>query len=161
MKIPRYISITFSFAIVIAILALPFIFDTKKTGTSDAVFTVAPVSFTHSLLIGRQTITVAFAVTKLQQEQGLSGTKELSMDNGMLFIFDAPMMPAFWMKDMNYPLDIIWIDPNKQIVGVSENLDPATYPKTFVPPSNILYVLEVPAGFYKTNYLKIGDRVSF
>ncbi|MEI6316247.1 MAG: DUF192 domain-containing protein [bacterium] len=158
MKIPRYVSITVSFAIVIAVLSLPFIFNTKKLSTA---ITIAPISFTHSLLIGRQEITVAFAMTPFEQQQGLSGTKNLSVDHGMLFIFEKPIIPSFWMKDMNYPLDIIWIDSNKKIIGVSENLDPKTYPQTFAPASNILYVLEVPAGFYRTNYLKMGDTISF
>lgn len=168
MKIPRYVSITLSFAIVIAILSLPFIFGSKNsqtsassTSTNGLAAPVSQLSFDHPLMIGKQAITVAFASTPAEQEQGLSDTSKLSMDNGMLFIFDAPTVPAFWMKDMNYPLDIIWIDSNKKIIAVSQNLDPSTYPQTFVPPSQVSYVLEVPAGFYNENYLSIGDSISF
>jgi len=155
MKIPRYVSVVFSFIIVIAILILPLFIKTKSpVGTH-------PILFDHSAMLGKQPITIAFATTPSEHEQGTSGTKQLNFDQGMLFVFDSATMPAFWMKDMNYPLDIIWIDQDKKVIGVSENLDPKTYPKTYSPNGPIEYVLEVSAGFYKTNDIHIGDVLTF
>ena len=158
MKIPRFVSVTFSFIIVIGILVLPFLVNTKKGNVASKY---EPVSFSHSAMIGNKPITVALATTSAQHEQGLSGTKELSVDQGMLFIFDSSSVQAFWMKEMNYPLDIIWIDATKKVVGVSENLDPKTYPQTFSPLVPVQYVLEVNSGFYKENNIKVGDLISF
>lgn len=50
------------------------------------------------------------------------------------------------MKDMHYPLDIVWIDSLMQVVGVTRRLDPSTYPTVFYAPSDVQYVLEVNAG---------------
>ena len=155
MKIPRYVSITFSFIIVLAILIVPFFVNTKHVKKESNII------FNHSALIGKQAITLALATTAAEHEQGLSDTKQLSFDQGMLFIFDSSVIPAFWMKDMNYPLDIIWIGADKKVVGVVQNLDPKTYPKTFSPNEPIKYVLEVSSGFYKTNDVHIGDTISF
>ncbi len=140
-----------SFAIVIAILVVPF-FASKTKIASD---------FSHTITIGSKALSVAYADTEIKREQGLSGTQSLGDNQGMLFFFDTSVMPGFWMKDMNYPLDIIWINKDKKIVSVSENLDPKTYPQTFSPSEPIQYVLEVQSGFYKTNSLKVGDSLSF
>ena len=51
----------------------------------------------------------------------------------------------FWMKNMNFPIDIIWIDENGNIVYRVINADPSSYPKTFTPSASARYVLEIPA----------------
>ena len=157
MKIPRYASITFSFIIVIGILLLPLLVKSKPPVMNVS----SNIVFDHPAIIGKQAITVALATTPAEQEQGLSDTKQLNFDQGMLFVFNPPTMPAFWMKDMNYPLDIIWIDQDKKVIGVSANLDPKTYPQTFSPSDPIEYVLEVSSGFYKTNNIQVGDSLTF
>ena len=188
-NVPKKISNFFAFALVIIILILPFIFNKKgatkttpmnsltSTATSTTMMatttmaaastTAAPMvtsepSFTHPALIGKQAISLAISDTEALREQGLSGTKNLNFDQGMLFVFDSPNIPQFWMKDMNYPLDMIWIDANKKIVGVAENVAPDTYPaKTFAPSVPIQYVIEAQAGFYKASYLKVGDMLAY
>lgn len=162
MKISKSVSTIFSFVIVIGIIILPFIFHVKSPQTNQIVIQKTnEIIFDHPLKIGESTISVYVSDTEIKREQGLSGTQTLGALQGMLFIFDSQITPSFWMKDMNYPLDIIWINKDKKIVGVNENLDPKTYPQTFSPASLILYALEVPAGFYKANNLKIGDSVTF
>ena len=168
-NVPKSISNFFAFALVIVILALPFIFHKKNTAPVapidslkiTATSTTAQPVFNHPALIGKQAISLAVASSEPQQEQGLSGTANLACDQGMLFIFDSPKIPQFWMKDMNYPLDMIWIDANKMIVGVDENVPADSYPKTFAPKTPVMYVLEAQAGFYKASYLKVGDTLSY
>ena len=117
--------------------------------------------YAHPLIIGDTKIWVAYAVTPAEQEQGLSGTKPLRDDQGMLFIFPSDTSVSFWMKDMNYPLDIIWIDSEKTVRDISPDLDPATYPTTFAPSIPVRYALEVPAGFAAQNAIEVGTKVSF
>ncbi|MBP6857738.1 MAG: DUF192 domain-containing protein [Candidatus Pacebacteria bacterium] len=96
-------------------------------------------------------IPVTIADTDEQREQGLSNTQYLEPNTGKLFVFNNPGDYGFWMKDMNYPIDIIWIDKNTKIIGISKDLRPETYPEIFYPPSEVVYVLEVNAGFSTAN----------
>ena len=161
MKISKNVSVIFSFIIVIGIIILPLIFHVERPQTNQVTQKTSVIIYNHPLVIGTQTISVAISNNEATREQGLSDTQALTPNQGMLFIFDSPTMTSFWMKEMNYPLDIIWIDQNKKVIGVSENLDPKTYPQTFSPVSPIVYVLEVSAGFYKSNNIKIGDSIVF
>src|SRR3989304_6446445 len=68
------------------------------------------------VVIAGTTINVEIAQTEAEREQGLSGHKPLADDEGMLFIFDKPGYHGFWMKDMLFSIDIIWISADKKIV---------------------------------------------
>ena len=96
-----------------------------------------------------------------EQTRGLSERDSLAENGGMLFVFPKPDYYSFWMKDMHFPLDMIWIDENKKIVGIQKNVSPNSYPQTFFPPSPIKYVLEVNAGWSDRNNVKVEDRISF
>ncbi len=114
--------------------------------------------------IAGQNLKVDLALTEAEQEQGLSGRQSLNENEGMLFVFDTPGKYAFWMKDMNFPLDIIWIGENMQVVYIKKNALPELYPETYGPGLNdgdAKYVLEVTAGFSDKNNLKVGDNVTF
>ncbi|MBU6427219.1 DUF192 domain-containing protein [Patescibacteria group bacterium] len=81
-----------------------------------------------------------------KRELGLSYRTSLPADAGMLFIFPSPGNYGFWMKDMNFPLDIVWVRSDRVVVGVERSVLPDTYPETFYPPSQIQFVLELNAG---------------
>ncbi len=92
--------------------------------------------------------------------KGLSGRDSLADDTAMIFVFDKPEAYAFWMKDMKFPIDIIWLDGKFTIVDIRANISPSTYPEKFVPMSESVYVLETNANFAEKNSLKIGDTLS-
>lgn len=106
-------------------------------------------------------LTVDIADETHEQTQGLSGLEYMAEDKGMLFIFQQSFIPAFWMKDMKFGLDIIWIDADKTIIGIEKNVLPETFPKTFSPPSPVKYVLEVNSNWSDNNQIKAGNKVSF
>jgi uncharacterized membrane protein (UPF0127 family) len=110
---------------------------------------------TIPIIINNQTFTVVVADTPKKQIQGLSGTLTLPHD-GMLFVFDTPGKPSFWMKDMHYSLDFIWLDADKKVVDTSENISPQTFPNTISPNTDSKYVLETKAGFAKEYDVKVG-----
>lgn len=110
------------------------------------------------LEIGGKIIQIEIADTDAERIQGLSDRTSLPQDTGLLFIFPTPTTPGFWMKDMRFPIDIIWLDENWKIISIDKNLAPESYPKLFFPPSPIKYVLEVNAGFSDQNNLKIDDQ---
>jgi uncharacterized protein len=109
------------------------------------------------IFIGQTKVLVSIADTQPERERGLSGVPSLPQNAGKLFIFQAPESPGFWMKEMRFPIDIIWIAQDMKVVGINQNLAPETYPEVFTPPQAIQYVLEVPAGFAQANEIKIGD----
>lgn len=104
---------------------------------------------------------VDLALTPEIQKQGLSGRSELKEDEGMLFVFDHIDQYSFWMKDMNFALDIIWIGEDLRVVYIKKSAEPESYPETFTPSQNARYVLEVLSQFSEKNNLKEGDRVEF
>jgi uncharacterized membrane protein (UPF0127 family) len=116
--------------------------------------------YAHDFLVGDIPITVALANTPAQREQGLSGTRELPEGAGMYFVFDQPDLHGFWMKDMRYPIDIIWINQYGIIIAIDREVSPDTYPDVFYPPTPAKAVLEVPAGFSTAHNIDIGERAT-
>lgn len=118
---------------------------------------------THSpsIIVGRTHIPVSVADTGPLREQGLSGTEMLSKGTGKLFIFDTSDSYGFWMKDMAYPIDIVWIDADWKVVGVSERATPLSYPTIFYPPTPVRYVLELNAGEAVGDNFSIGTTLRF
>ncbi len=111
--------------------------------------------------IAGQNIKVELATTVKEQEQGLSGRKNLAEGTGMLFIFDKSARYSFWMKDMNFSIDMIWFNSDFQVVYIKKNAQPESYPDIFTPELEAKYVLEVPAGFSEKNNLEVGNMVQF
>ena len=99
--------------------------------------------------------------------RGLSGRASLDARTGMLFIFEKPERFRFWMREMEIPLDIVWIGSNCEVVDVSEDV-PFPAPETpldelprYSPESRAKFVLEINAGEAADLGLGIGDKVEF
>lgn len=96
---------------------------------------------------------------------GLSGRDKIGAD-GMLFVFGQPRRPVFWMKEMKFNLDLIWINEGK-IVEITPNVPaPAvTTPlyelPTYTPQQAVDMVLEVEAGNAKLWNVQAGDTITF
>lgn len=112
--------------------------------------------------INNQTVNVEIAKTESQQELGLGYRKALAANSGMLFVFPDYQIRSFWMKGMEFPLDMIWIKDN-QIIDITENIPAPTAGQTqlpiYQPKEAVNYVLEVNAGFCANHKIQIGDEV--
>lgn len=113
--------------------------------------------------IGSQTYVAEVAESAEEQAQGLSGRTNLSEAAGMLFPFSPPRTVSFWMKDMLFAIDIVWIAEGK-VVGVVTNapqpesgVAPQDLP-TYEPPQPVDYVLELIAG--QSQFFNVGDTVT-
>jgi uncharacterized membrane protein (UPF0127 family) len=106
-----------------------------------------------------QTFTLLVATTPAQQEQGLGDISQLASTSGMFFVFNTPGDYAFWMKGMEFPLDIIWLDQDFKITHIERGLLPSTYPKTFSPGAQSQYVIEVNAGVADEFSLDVGQTM--
>ena len=98
------------------------------------------------IVIANTEIQVEIADSDLERMRGLSGGEALAARTGLLFIFEKSGLHGFWMKDMNFPIDIVWLDENFGIIGVEKSVSPDTYPQVFYPPRAVKYVLELNAG---------------
>lgn len=112
-----------------------------------------------TLQAGSLNIPITIANTDQTRQQGLSDTLSLPVDDGMLFIFDTPNTYGFWMKDMHYPLDMVWMDSAMKIVTITPHVTVDSYPKIFYPSQSVQYVLEVNDGFSTQHDLKVGQQL--
>ncbi|MEK7118730.1 MAG: DUF192 domain-containing protein [Patescibacteria group bacterium] len=149
---------------------------TKKAHPSDyllAAFLLALLFWAHSVVappmpvsqsrvtIDGTIISVEIARTSEEREKGLSGRSALAERSGMLFAFDHPDRYGFWMQNVHFAIDIVWIGPDWRIVVILENVPPELYPNLFTPTVPAQYVLEVPAGSAERYGWKAGDEVEF
>jgi uncharacterized membrane protein (UPF0127 family) len=121
-----------------------------------------------NIKLGDKILYLKVADSEESREQGLSGVKDFSNFDGMLFVFQSEGTEVFWMKDMLLDLDIVWIDKNKKVIGIEKNVSENTYnsanpddSKLFSSPAPILYVLELPSGSSENLGISVGDILDF
>ena len=116
-----------------------------------------------TVTVNGKTINVLLADTQKKQEKGLSGKKSLPENQGMLFVFQEADYPSFWMKEMQFPIDIIFIN-DTTVTTVYENVAPPADENTQLPlykpttPSD--KVLELNAGQSQTLGIKPGTTLT-
>ena len=105
---------------------------------------------TYTLIIGgTKKFQGECAVSPEALKKGLSGRKRLPEGRGMLFLFPELKEHTMWMPDMNFPLDVIWLDEQFSIVHISYGLRPCEPDQTCPSVSSIyssMYAIEVVAG---------------
>lgn len=128
-----------------------------------AFYTLWPQLRPHvTVHIGDGVFNTQVAKTPSEREKGLSGTRNLRTDQAMLIVFDYDDKWSIWMKDMNYPIDIVWLDKDKKVVYIVKNAPPESYPdERFTPKQEARYVLELPAGTTSKKAIKIGTEAKF
>lgn len=142
--------------LVMAVLMFGFPATTSAQETSSAAtlpWTWTPGDYRQiaDIVVGNDTISVEISDTSALRERGLSYHADLLPNTGMLFVYPDVGQRVYWMKGMNFCLDIVWINDG-QIVGAAESVCPEPgrpdadldrYPST----GTVQYVLEVPAGW--------------
>lgn len=109
--------------------------------------------------IGGKTVRVDVADTPEKRTEGLSDRAGLAPDEGMLFVFPGDGLHAFWMKDMLFSIDIVWLSEGGVVVDIASAVSPDTYPSSFSPTTPARYVLELPAGFMEEYSVQKGDTI--
>jgi uncharacterized membrane protein (UPF0127 family) len=116
-----------------------------------------------TIQIAGQQLRVLVADTYDHRLQGWSGKKDMGKYDGMLFVFPRPGRPEIVMRDMNFPLDVVWIN-GTEIVDIAPNLMPEPNRMEsdltrYGARATSTLVLELPGGFKDRYGLKIGDTV--
>jgi len=122
---------------------------------SDVKFTIA-----------RQKFNVEIAKTTPEFSKGLGGRPCILPNQAMLFAFAKQGQYRFWMKGMNFPIDIIWINSAHRVAALEVDVEPSTYhssaPYFENDPQHLAqYVLELKANESKKLNLKLGSPVTF
>ncbi|MEX0672470.1 MAG: DUF192 domain-containing protein [Candidatus Paceibacterota bacterium] len=115
----------------------------------------------RSVELAGECVDVDVAQEPSERAQGLSGRTELLDGTGMLFVFEQPDRHSFWMKEMNFSIDMLWFSEDKRVVHIVKNASPESFPESFRPDEPALYVLEVPAGFSQEQGVEAGDSMGF
>ena len=169
MKIRKY----FGLLVILIILIISFLLYLKRYSLINSDKNVNPAakplfknqSKKSTVKIGDLEIKVDISDTVKLQTRGLSGRSNLDEEEGMLFIFPDEEVRYFWMKDMIFPIDIIWIDKGGTIIGIVKD---AAKPEGDIPDYKlhiytsfepVSYVLEVNAGFSDRHNIKVYDIV--
>jgi len=114
----------------------------------------------HPMTIGSTVVQASIADTTETRTKGLSGTPYLPEGVVKLFVFDVSDRWGFWMKDMNYAIDIMWVDAAGEIIHIEENVAPSSFPKSYTPATPALYVIEASAGFVQQYEIAVGENVT-
>jgi uncharacterized membrane protein (UPF0127 family) len=133
--------------------------ESKDPSQNEENFTLASISFENTNL------KLEVADTNELREKGLSDRETLAHD-GMIFIFDRPSLQTFWMKDMKFNIDIVWVDDSGEVIQINENVSRFTYNSTYPEYSQkftselpVKYVIELEAGKSKILNLKVGTQL--
>ena len=132
--------------------------EARQQVSASSVATFITIAYPNGTRIRAE-----LADTDEKRARGLMFREHLASDRGMLFVFSEPGQWGFWMKNTKIPLDLLWIDSNKKIVDLVENIpgcvgDPCLQ---YQPAYEASYALEVPAGSVKRLKLAKGMKLSF
>jgi hypothetical protein len=116
---------------------------------------------TRTLRTSNHSYQLIVAQTSATQEKGLGDRAKLPADEGMLFVFPDQAVQCFWMKNMQFSLDMIWLNSNKRVEYELSNVSPKSYPKTFCPAQPAQYVIELNAGQANSADIHLGQILSF
>lgn len=114
----------------------------------------------REIKIGENILQAEVAASFTERSQGLSGRKNLCENCSMLFLFEERGLYSFWMKEMNFDLDMIWIDKNV-IVDIAKNISRKKESEIIEPNYEVDKVLEINAGLADKWGMKIGDKIEF
>ena len=108
-------------------------------------------------------VTAELAVTDEARQQGLMYREKMAENQGMLFVFEGEDIHAFWMKNMRFAIDIIWLDSQKRIVHLESSVPPCAGGPcpSYVPKSSAMYVLELDSGAAERHGLELYKRLEF
>jgi uncharacterized membrane protein (UPF0127 family) len=108
-------------------------------------------------------ITAELAVTEEARMRGLMFRERINPDQGMLFVFEEESVHSFWMKNCLISLDMLWLDRDRRIIHIEEDVPPCREDPcpSYGPGLPALYVLELQAGSVRVHRLKVSDRIEF
>lgn len=159
MQTKRFSQITVAAVVLVSLMVLFWI--GREAAQTIPLESAGPEAASISVQAPLGTLKAIVASTTEARARGLSGFASLPKDSGMLFVFQTAGVIGFWMREMNFPIDIVWIDADKRVSGVAPGISPETYPEIFYPREEIMYVLELNSGGAKEYGIATGTKLVF
>ncbi len=145
--------------IIVILLLVPAGLLFQYLNTNDATFSEIFFSEAPVLHIAEIPLRIEIADTDSERVRGLSGREKLENIDGLLFVFPTSNRHAIWMKDMEFPIDIIWIDEDLKVIDITKNATPDSYPAVYRPISSARYAIETNIHFSDTFGIAVGQEV--
>ncbi len=136
-------------AVVLGLIVLLFVSVYRTPVVTSSVGTFGDVS-----------LNIDYATTEAARERGLGGRAVVPENYAMLFVFPKDDYYGFWMKDMQVPLDMFWLDSKGRVVTIAENVATSSYPNVLYPTVPARYVLETAAGFASRHVIATGTPLN-
>ena len=116
----------------------------------------------YRVTIGTATVYAEAPTTLQEQEQGLMNRTHLDANAGMLFPFTSVRHQSIWMKNMRFPIDIVFITADKRVLEVYRSVPPCVREPCplYTSSAPVRYALEVNAGFCARHGIVSGMRSS-
>jgi uncharacterized protein len=129
-----------------------------SVGASAVEFRTSPQPLVIETANGPVSFTVELATTSEERSQGLMNREEMADDHGMIFDFGATRPVMMWMKNTILPLDMVFLAPDGEVLGVAAEAVP--FSETIISsPGPVRYVLEINAGLAAEKGIAAGDKV--
>jgi uncharacterized membrane protein (UPF0127 family) len=128
-------------------------------GSDDGGVRLKP---THQVTVGAVEFDVELAVTPAKRSTGLGNRAPLAPNEGMFFVFPEPARETFWMKDVSYPLDFVWISPEREVIEVTASVPPddGSDLPLYMAEQEVQYVLEIGGGRAEELGIIVGGVVT-
>ncbi len=107
---------------------------------------------------GHARFAVEIADSPEERAQGLMNVPEMPRMSGMLFVYDAPQLASFWMRNTLIPLDMLFIAPDGVILNLHENAVPLDE-TPILGGDGVKYVLEINGGMARRLGIAPGDTL--
>lgn len=114
-----------------------------------------------TLRLANKDLKITLADSDELRVKGLSDSLSIADDEAMFFSFEKPDKYSFWMKDMNYSIDMIWVDIHGKVIYIVSDAKPESFPKIFRPSEDAIAVIEVKSGLANRIGLKVGQYIGF
>jgi uncharacterized protein len=123
----------------------------------------AGAELTSLLLPSGRKLTVEVVAKDEERALGLMFRDALPADRGMLFLFETSGFHGIWMKNCRFPIDIVWLDENRQVVHLAESVPPCRQDPcpTYAPLRRARYVLELNSGQARREGALVGATLEF
>lgn len=148
-------------ALIIILFVFPGLLKKENNNLGYYMFTKeGELTIADSLNNIKVKIEIEIADTDYERQLGLMNRLSMNEKQGMLFIFPEDAIQSFWMRNTLIPLDMIFVNSNKQIVTIHRNtkvLSDQSYPST----APARYVLEVNAGFTDKYKISVEDKINW
>lgn len=146
-----------------AVISCSLVPEYAKAGTGSRTITIFRESDTKDKTLRKKisSFTVEVVSDATSRNKGLSGRSELPARHGMLFMLNNSTENYFWMKDMNFSIDVLLFDKSKKVTEIHENLPVCNNCPFIMPEKPVSYALEINSGEADKCGIKVGDLFEF